>query len=495
MDFSPKLTASLLALPTIVVGAILYAAHRFTTRISPTIPYAGEESLSARLKAPIEYGKDPVEFLRKTRKKLGDVFCVDLFAFKLVFVLGPEGNKAILRAPEEKISFLEQIKWAMGATLDGMWDVPSWNALSFKLIKFALQKQERLQTYASQCSKVTEEHFEKWAAKGKVPLFESISHLVIADLLVILVGEEFYRKYGDELIPIMAQFERDLQNPILRIVPNALWGFTKPGKALFKAGDRFDELIKLELEDIMSNPEKHKGRGDYFYYIITQCGDKYKIVYGKHIMSVVFGGHANAAMTVPWIFLHARRTPGALDRIREEARLSSDVRKPYLDACLRETGRLYTNTTMMRLTQEATEVVGHTIPANTFIACSPLATQRTDSSEPAGIFDDAAHWNPDRFLADGAYNNWFQRVEFVQFGLGAHACPGEKLARVLIFDLMLKTWMEKYDIEVVSGLEEGVKGVDGVGAEGAWTEENFGTPSIRGEDVIVSVKRRDGSGI
>ena len=112
-----------------------------------------------------------------------------------------------------------------------MWDVPGWNALSFKLIKFALQKQERLQTYASQCSKVTEEHFEKWAAKGKVPLFESISHLVIADLLVILVGEEFYRKYGDELIPIMAQFERDLQNPILRIVPNALWRFTKPGKA------------------------------------------------------------------------------------------------------------------------------------------------------------------------------------------------------------------------------------------------------------------------
>ncbi|THG94782.1 hypothetical protein EW145_g8077 [Phellinidium pouzarii] len=56
----------------------------------------------------------------------------------------------------------------------------------------------------------------------------------------------------------------------------------------------------------------------------------------------------------------------------------------------------------------------------------------------------------------------------------------------MIFDLVLKTWMEKYDIDVVSGLEEGRKGIDGVGAEGAWTEENFGTPSIRGEDVVVS---------
>lgn len=32
--------------------------------------------------------------------------------------LGPGGNKAILRALEDKISFMEQIKWAMGATLD-----------------------------------------------------------------------------------------------------------------------------------------------------------------------------------------------------------------------------------------------------------------------------------------------------------------------------------------------------------------------------------------
>lgn len=103
-----------LIVPTVAVIGIAYTVYNFTTRISPTIPYAGEETLSARLQVPVEYGKDPVEFLRRTRKKLGDVFCVDLFAMKVVFILGSEGNREILRAAEDKISFWEEIKWLMG---------------------------------------------------------------------------------------------------------------------------------------------------------------------------------------------------------------------------------------------------------------------------------------------------------------------------------------------------------------------------------------------
>ena len=338
---------------------------------------------------------------------------------------------------------------------------------------------------------MTDEHFEKWITNGSVPLFKSVSELVLSYLLVILVGEDFYKRHGAELIPRMAQFERDLQHPILRLVPDSLWGLTRPGAAILNTRARFNELIAVELKDILADPEKHKDRGDYFYYVTTQCGDEHAPAYGSHIMSLVFGGHANAAMTVPWMLLHARRAPGALERLREEALEPEDVRKPYLEACLRETGRLYTNTQMLRMTKESVNIAGHVLPPRTLVACSPLATQRENGVESIGIYEDASHWNPDRFTEDpNAYPNWFQRAEFVQFGIGIHACPGEKLARLLIFDLMLKGWAEKFDFDVVSGLEEGKKGIDGVGAEAAWTEENFGTPSVRGGDVIISVRKR-----
>ena len=178
--------------------------------------------------------------------------------------------------------------------------------------------------------------------------------------------------------------------------------------------------------------------------------------------------------------------------MRDEAALERGERRPYLEACSRETGRLYTNTSILRMTTKSITVHGHTIPRGTLVGCSPVASQRADpTADAGGIYTDAGTWNPERFLDDpNAYSGWFQRVEFVQFGLGVHACPGERVARAMMYDLVLKTWLTKYDVVVVSGLEEGAKGVDGVGAEAAWTEENFGTPSIRGEDVYVQVRKK-----
>ena len=113
-----KVSTAMLIVPTLFLCGLVYVVRRFTTRISPNIPYAGEGSLSSRLNAAAEYGKDPVEFLRKTRKQLGDVFCVDLLMVRIVFFLGSEGNKTVLRAAESQLSFLEAIRWSMGAALN-----------------------------------------------------------------------------------------------------------------------------------------------------------------------------------------------------------------------------------------------------------------------------------------------------------------------------------------------------------------------------------------
>lgn len=101
-----------LFISTLTFLFVVYTIRKFSARISPAIPYAGEGSLHSRLQVPVEYSKNPAKFLNKTRKKLGDVFCVDLFAVKIVFLLGVEGNRDILRASEDEISFWESARWA-----------------------------------------------------------------------------------------------------------------------------------------------------------------------------------------------------------------------------------------------------------------------------------------------------------------------------------------------------------------------------------------------
>ena len=110
--FGPNVLAVLI--PTLLFTGASIKAIKFYTRVSPAIPYAGEKSFYDRLQAPVQYSKDPAEFLRKARKELGNVFCVDLFAAKIVFVLGPEGNKEVMKAAEEKLNFAAQLRWALG---------------------------------------------------------------------------------------------------------------------------------------------------------------------------------------------------------------------------------------------------------------------------------------------------------------------------------------------------------------------------------------------
>lgn len=102
------------SLSSACIALFSYGYIRFTTRISPTVPYAGEESLLARLRVPVEYGLDPVKFLIEQRKRLGDVFCLDLFLIKMVFFLGSQGNKAVLHASENDVSFWENMKLFLG---------------------------------------------------------------------------------------------------------------------------------------------------------------------------------------------------------------------------------------------------------------------------------------------------------------------------------------------------------------------------------------------
>ena len=199
-----------------------------------------------------------------------------------------------------------------------------------------LFRQERLDECYEMWHEFVSTRFEEWTKQEAVPLFETMSDLLISMMIMLLMGEDVYRRHHAQLVPRMAAYERDVQKPILRVLPSSLWRFSKPGRALFETVDMFDKIACDEMRDILAHPEQHAGRTDYLYGLVSTFGDRFAPAYGATIMSGVFAGRANVAMSIPWMFLHARRVPEVLEKMREEAAFPREARKPYLEAGLRE---------------------------------------------------------------------------------------------------------------------------------------------------------------
>jgi hypothetical protein len=125
---------------------------------------------------------------------------------------------------------------------------------------------------------------------------------------------------------------------------------------------------------------------------------------------------------------------------------------------------------------------------------SPVVTSRDPS-----LFPEPEKFRPERWLTPSGeldisqLKNVHRTASSVQFGKGQHACAGEPLGRLMVLDLWWDIILgnEKhpgYDVEIVSGIREGV-GLDNVGVEAAWIEENLGTPLEKGA-VMVRFKER-----
>ena len=210
-------------------------------------------------------------------------------------------------------------------------------------------------------------------------------------------------------------------------------------------------------------------------------------MYLSHILLTLVGGHPNQITGFAWGLLHAIRSH-KMEELRKTK--SSDL----VEAIFREVGRLYTNLLIPRHVTRSQVVRGKHIPAGTFIVASPLVTARDPK-----VFPEPDKFRPERWLTPtgeldvAQLKNIHRTGRSIQFGKGQHACAGEPLGKLMVIDLWWDIILgneEKpgYDVEIVSGIREGV-GVDNVGVEAAWIEENLGTPFEKAP-VMVRFKER-----
>jgi cytochrome P450 len=371
-----------------------------------------------------------------------------------------------------------------------------WLEASVALMQKVLSSPANIEFWRAMIQPMARDRFESWSQHGEpVSLFQGMSELVLAVLFHMFTGPVFAEKHEKELIPLVRAYESAMQKPLARALPR--WA-SKDGRLLDSVEKRFKELIDEEVTRRLENMDKYKDNIDYLQMVLNNVGGKFyegihfvgilTPVYPYHILGLLNGAHTNQTTTFVWSLLHAVRSP-LLAALRQQN--SPDL----LEATFRETGRLYTNLINLRRITTSQFILGKYIPEGTFVACSPVITSR-DSS----LFNEADKFRPERWLTpshkldDVQLKNAQRTASSIQFGKGQHACVAEKLGRTMVLDAWWAAILGDeshpgYDVEIISGVREGV-GIDNVGVEAAWAQENLGTPFEKGDPVMVKFRRR-----
>jgi cytochrome P450 len=134
------------------------------------------------------------------------------------------------------------------------------------------------------------------------------------------------------------------------------------------------------------------------------------------LITLLVAGHETTATALAWACERLVRTPGALDRLLDEARAGE---ADYADAVVTETLRLRQPIPVVaRKTTRSYELMGHEIPPGTVIApCIYLIHRRPD------VYPDPYAFRPERFLERPP-----ETYTWLPFGGGIRRCIGARFA-------------------------------------------------------------------
>ena len=164
------------------------------------------------------------------------------------------------------------------------------------------------------------------------------------------------------------------------------------------------------------------------------------------VMTILIAGGETTSSALAWAVFHILKTPGVLDKIREELDVVLDgdditaehlPKLNYLDAVVKETLRLSpVIPTVGRALQRPMTIGGHDLPAGVVVVpCIYLTHRRRD------LYPDPLTFKPERFQDEspGPY-------EFLPFGGGVRRCIGATFAmyeiKILLAQIALRTELE-----------------------------------------------------
>jgi len=395
-------------------------ANRHTNERPPVVDGLPPGPRLPRALQTVLWAARPISFLKRARRRHGDVFTVRPYAFGDVVVLAnPDDIKQVF-AGDPEVFAAGQANAAMSPVLGShsLLTLDGGRHLRQRKLMLPPFHGEAIGRYRERIEEITKAEMASWPSAKPFAIRPRMQNITFEIILRAVIGVSDPQRLGRlrELLPKLLDFSvfdmwavwlvpKLIDTPIARRSPSQ------------RVRPEIDRLLYEEIAAHRADPERHD---DILSMLVTA-----READGQHlsdenlldqIITLLLAGHETTTTGLAWAFERLTRHPEALRRLELEIEAGDDE---YLDAVINETLRVrpVIDGVWRKLTAAAI-VAGHRLPSGTLVFPAIALAQTSEDS-----FPDPEAFRPERFL-DGSPPSY----SFIPFGGGTRRCIGAAFA-------------------------------------------------------------------
>ncbi|HET9992514.1 MAG TPA: cytochrome P450 [Kofleriaceae bacterium] len=405
------------------------------------VPSPREAPLVQRLR----YLRDPIGYMARCQRELGDIFMLKLLDPGMVLVASPELAREVYTADETKLVAGEAKIAVFGKILGSSSTLLLDGEAHLERRRLLLPpfRGELVQRLAPAMTEACTRTLATLPLDRDVALHPYL-HRIAFDVIARSLFSTTPVARRTALEAAMHEFARRAVTSRLLMFPKLQidLGPLSPWGKVVRVVARARAAL---LDEIRRRRADAGGGEDILSLLVTARGDDGAGLNDSEIvdemLTMVAAGHETTAMALTWLAYAVYTRPSVLASLRDEARAGLPLaERPYLQAVIRESLRYYSviPNGSGRIAKRAFELGGYEVPARAMVSVAFHAVHRR-----LDVFADADVFRPERFI--GAK---LSPYEWIPFGGGTRRCLGMPSA-LFELQLVLSEVTAGYDVRVV----------------------------------------------
>jgi cytochrome P450 len=379
----------------------------------------------------------PLSFMKRARRRHGDVFTLRPYAFGNVVVLADPadikdvftGDRDVFAAGKANAAMSPVLGSHSLLTLDGE------RHLAQRKLMLPPFHGAAIGRYRERVQQITQANVATWPT-GKAfqvrPRMQDITFEIILRAVIGVSDPERLARLR-ELLPKLLDFSVfDMWS--VWLFPKLLDTPVARRNSSLRVRPEVDRLLYEEIAAHRADPERHD---DILALLISARDADGEPLSDENlldqIITLLLAGHETTTTGLAWAFERLTRHPAALQRLQHELEAGEEK---YLDAVVNETLRVrpVIDGVWRKLTAPGV-VAGHRLPAGTLVFPAIALVQTSKEA-----FPDPEDFRPERFL-DGSPAPY----TFIPFGGGIRRCIGAAFA-VMEMKTVLSTVLQRVEL-------------------------------------------------